>query len=66
MHKIFLISLTALIVLWINSGCTATSDEPVNPVKPAETVETVEAVEAIEVVEAVEIDKFRRLRGQEA
>ena len=45
MHKIFFISLTALVVLWLNSGCTATSDEPVNPVKPAETVEEVETVE---------------------
>ena len=33
-------------MLWMISGCTATSDEAVNPAKPVEAAEVVEVVEA--------------------
>ena len=46
MHKKFVTPAIALIMLWMISGCTATSDEAVNPAKPVEAAEVVEVVEA--------------------
>ena len=39
-------------MLWMISGCTATSDEAVDPAKPVEAAEAVEIVETVKVVEA--------------
>ena len=43
MHKLII---TVLLVFWMISGCTATSDEAVNPAKPVKAAEVVEIVEA--------------------
>ena len=46
MHKKLVTPAITLIMLWMISGCTATSDEAVNPAKPVEAAEVVEVVEA--------------------
>ena len=46
MHKIFVKPAISLIILWMISGCTATSDEAVDPAKPVEAAEAVEVIEA--------------------
>jgi len=43
LHKKLVTPAITLIMLWMISGCTATSDEAVNPAKPVEAAEVVEA-----------------------
>jgi len=43
LHEKLVIPAITLMMLWMISGCTATSDEAVDPAEPVEAVEIVEA-----------------------